>query len=590
MDELATRRALLQSSALALVAGWAGRGEAADAPQKPTPPNEAVPPAAAAAPSIESDVAAAERVLGLSYTDAERAQLARGYDQVLTQLSAIRKLDLPNDLSPAMRFDPRLPGKTYVMPPATIRGKAPSAGPLPSSAADIALAPAWKLGEWLRKKAISSTELTQLYLQRIERLAPSLENFITVTGDLAMTQAAQADAELAKGKIRSGLHGVPYGLKDLFDVAGVRTTWGAEPYRDRIAASDARIVEKLRDAGAVLLGKTAVGALAYGDIWHEGRSRNPWNLQEGSSGSSAGSASATAAGLVGFGIGTETLGSIVSPSHRCGTTGLRPTFGRVSRHGAMALCWSWDKVGPLARSVADCALVLNTINGGDTRDWGSIEAPFGFDWQASVKDLRVGYVPAFFEGDGATDVDRRALAAMRETGVTLVEISFPDLPLAALRQLVSIEAAASFSELTLSNRDDTLKWQADAAWPNSWRRTRLFPAVEMVQLERLRRRAMIAFDEIFGRVDALLGPNFAGGALVATNATGHPSLALKAGFIEAPTREMSDAPVDAQGQKFRVPRAVSLWAGLFREDVLVALGRALEERLGVAEEHPALGR
>jgi Asp-tRNA(Asn)/Glu-tRNA(Gln) amidotransferase A subunit family amidase len=578
MNDQATRRALLQGSALALVAGLTGRAGAAE-------------PAARAASPLEADLAATERVLGLSYTSAEREQLARGYDQVLAQLGTIRKLELANDVTPACRFDPRLPGKKYAAPTPKIRGKAPDAGALPSSAADIALAPAWKLGQWLRKKSISSIELTSLYLDRIARLAPRLENFITVTDELALAQAKAADAGLARGRVLSPLHGVPYGLKDLFDVAGMRTTWGAEPYANRPAPqTDAAIVEKLRAAGAVLLGKTAVGALAYGDIWHGGRSRNPWNPEEGSSGSSAGSASATAAGLVAFAIGTETLGSIISPSHRCGTAGLRPTYGRVSRHGGMALCWSWDKVGALARSVADCGLVLSIINGGDSRDWGSIDSPFGFDWHAQAKDLRVGYVPAFFEGVGATDVDCRALAAMRDLGVKLVEVSFPDLPLAALTQLVTIEAAAAFSELTLSNRDDTLKWQDDLAWPNGWRRAHLFPAVEMVQLERLRRRTMQAFDDIFGQVDALIGPNYAGGALVATNATGHPSLTVKAGFVEAPTRGLRDDPVDTAGPKHRVPRTVSLWSPLFREDTLIALGRALEEKLGVAEEHPPMAR
>jgi Asp-tRNA(Asn)/Glu-tRNA(Gln) amidotransferase A subunit family amidase len=577
MNDSATRRAVLQGSALALFAGVTGRAGAA-----------AEPLAKAPAP-LEADLAAAERVLGLSYTSAERAQLARGYDQVLGQLGTIRKLDLANDVSPACRFDPRLPGKKYSAPTPKIRGKAPDAGPLPSGAAGIALAPAWKLGQWLRKKSISSFELTSLYLDRIARLSPKLENFITVTGELALAQAKQADQGLARGHVLSPLHGVPYGLKDLFDAAGVRTTWGAEPYADRPAPTEnAAIVDKLQAAGAVLLGKTAVGALAYGDIWQDGRSRNPWNPEEGSSGSSAGSASATAAGLVGFGIGTETLGSIISPAHRCGIAGLRPTYGRVSRHGGMSLCWSWDKVGTLARSVADCGLVLSIINGGDPRDWGSIDLPFGFDWHAQVKNLRVGYVPAFFEGVGATDADRLALAAMRDLGVTLVEVSFPDLPVATLNQLVTIEAAAAFSELTLSNRDDQLKWQEDSAWPNSWRRAHLFPAVEMVQLERLRRQTMQAFEEIFSQVDALIGPNYAGGALVATNATGHPSLAVKAGFSETPTRGLRDEPVDPAGAKHRVPRTVSLWSRLFREDVLITLGRALEAKLGVADEHPPI--
>jgi Asp-tRNA(Asn)/Glu-tRNA(Gln) amidotransferase A subunit family amidase len=576
MNDHTTRRALLQGSAAALVAGLSGSSDAAES-------------AARQSSQLEADLAAAERVLGLSYTSAERAQLARGYEQVIGQLGTIRNLDLANDVSPACRFDPRLPGKTYTLPMQKIRGKAPDAGALPSSAAAIALAPAWKLGQWLRKKSISSFELTSLYLDRIVRLAPKLENFITVTSDLALAQSKEADAGLSRGHILSPLHGVPYGLKDLFDVEGVRTTWGAEPYANRPASqTNAAIVDRLRAAGAVLLGKTAVGALAYGDIWQGGRSRNPWNPQEGSSGSSAGSASATAAGLVGFGIGTETLGSIISPAHRCGVAGLRPTFGRVSRCGGMALCWSWDKVGAVARSVADTGLILSVINGGDPRDWSSIDAPFGFDWRAQAKNLRVGYVPAFFEGVGATDSDRRALAAVRELGVTLVEVSFPDLPLAALNQLVTIEAAAAFAQLTLDNRDDTLKWQDDAAWPNSWRRAHLFPAVEMVQLERLRRRTMQAFDEIFNGVDAMIGPNYAGGALVATNATGHPSLAVKAGFIEAPTRGLRDEPLDPTGQKYRVPRTVSLWSRLFREDVLITLGRALEEKLGVADDHPPL--
>jgi Asp-tRNA(Asn)/Glu-tRNA(Gln) amidotransferase A subunit family amidase len=573
-----SRRAVLKGSAMGLVAGLAGRI------------GNAQTPASSALSAVEADLPATERVLGLSYTDAERTQLARGYDQVLTQLQAVRKLDLPNELSPAARFDPRMPGKSYAMPQRGVRGKAPSAGPLPAAAADIALAPAWKLGQWLRARAISSTELTQLYLARIARFGPRLENYITVTPELALSQAAEADAELSRRRARSALHGVPYGLKDLFDVAGVRTTWGAEPYKDRIASNDAAVVERLRNAGAVLLGKTAVGALAYGDIWHDGKSRNPWNPEEGSSGSSAGSASATAAGLAGFAIGTETLGSIVSPSHRCGTTGLRPTFGRVSRHGAMALCWSWDKTGPIARSVADCGLALAILNGGDVRDWGSIDAPFGFDWRSKLEDLRIGYVPALFDADGVTDVDRRALAAMRDTGATLVEVTLPALPFASLGQLVSLEAAACFSQLTLTNRDDELEWQADMAWPNSWRRARLYPAVEMVQLERLRRQVMVALDQVFGRVDVLIGPNYAGGALVATNATGHPSLVLKAGFIEAPTRGLRDDPIDPQGPKYRVPRAVSLWAGLFREDALITVGRALEAVLGVADAHPELAR
>ena len=579
-----TRRALLTQALTASAASVAAR--AGPAPAAARPAGKA---AHASAPaSIEADLPAAERLLGLAYTPAQRRQLARGYGAVLEELAAVRALDLPNDVSPGARFDPRIPGKSYRMPAPGIRGAAPAAGPFPSSPADVALAPAWKQTAWLRARKISSVELTRLYLDRIGRLAPELQNFITVTDDLALKQAASADADLARGRIRSGLHGVPYGIKDLFDVAHVRTTWGAEPYKDRVATGNAAIVEKLEAAGTVLLGKTTAGALAYGDIWFGGTTRNPWNPAEGSSGSSAGSASATAAGLVGFSIGTETLGSIVSPSNRCGTTGIRPTFGRVSRHGAMALAWSWDKVGPIARSVTDCALTLDIINGPDPRDWGSLDAPLGWDWQASVKGLRVGYVPAWFEGKGATPVDRHALDALRETGAQLVEVRLPDLKYGLLTPLVFIEAAAAFSELTLTHRDEELKWQADMAWPNTWRRAHLFPAVEMVQIERLRRQAMVALDGFFDGIDALIGPAFGGDSLVATNATGHPCLVMKAGFLELPTRRIDDKPANARGPKHRVPRAICLWGALFREDVLITLGRALEAVLGVADQNPPL--
>ena len=547
-------------------------------------------PAATALPSIEADLPAAERVLGLSFTDAERKQLVNGYDDVLQTLTRLREINYSNDLPPAARFDPRLPGRTYAMPKPGAHGPVASAGALPGSPDRIALSPAWQQAAWLRARAISSVELTQLYLERIGRLAPQLENFITVTDELALAQAFRADKDLARGRVRSALHGVPYGLKDLFDVAGVRTTWGAEPYKDRIAATNAAVVDKLEQAGTVLLGKTAVDALAYGDVWHGGVSRNPWNPEEGSSGSSAGSASATAAGLVGFSIGTETLGSIVSPAHRCGVTGLRPTFGRVSRHGAMAAAWRWDKVGPIARTVSDCALALEIINGGDARDWGSIDAPFGWDWQADAQSLRVGYVPEWFEGENATDVDRRALEAVRVIGAKPIEVSVPDFPYSMLYQLVLAEAAAAFAPLTFSNRDDELRRQDDMAWPNSIRRAHLFPAVEMVQLERMRCQVMVAFDGLFSTVDAIIGPSLAANMISATNASGHPCLALKAGFLDRPTRTMTNEPLDPKGPLHRVPCTVSLWAGLFREDVLVTLGRAIEQVLAVTQEHPPIAR
>ncbi|RMF69563.1 MAG: amidase, partial [Alphaproteobacteria bacterium] len=410
--------------------------------------------------------------------------------------------------------------------------------------------------------------------------------------ELAMKEAAARDEETAKGRIRGPLHGIPYGLKDLVDTAGIRTTWGAMPYKDRVPAHDAAVVEKLRAAGAVLLGKTTDGAIAYGDIWFGGKTRNPWNPLEGSSGSSAGSASATAAGLVAFSIGTETLGSIVSPSNRCGVVGLRPTFGRVSRHGAMALCWSLDKIGPICRHVADTALVLAAINGFDPRDAGSIAADFGWNAARKKKSLRIAYDEAWFKD--AADTDKAALAALKTMpDVALKSVSLPDWPYSALFSVVEVEAAAAFQELTLSGRDDLMVWQDDEAWPNTWRRAHFFPAVDFVNAQRFRRRIMKMMWEKLDRagIDALISPNYAGNLLVITNFTGHPCLTLPAGFIETPTRTGFGNAQDEHAPRFTVPRNVTLWGPLFREDRLLAIGMRLEQALGLTPKlRPPLQR
>jgi Asp-tRNA(Asn)/Glu-tRNA(Gln) amidotransferase A subunit family amidase len=414
----------------------------------------------------------------------------------------------------------------------------------------------------------------------------------------ARAQAQRADDELARGRYRGPLHGVPWGAKDLLDTAGVPTTFGAEPYRDRVPAGDAAVVSRLDEAGAVLVAKLSLGALAYGDIWHGGRTNNPWNLAEGSSGSSAGSAAAVVAGLVGFAIGTETLGSIVSPCMRTGATGLRPTFGRVSRVGAMPLCWSLDKIGPLARTVEDCALVLAAIGGHDPRDPSSLDVPLAFDFRAEVAGLRVGFSPPWFAGAGATELDRAVLPALRRLGVETVELSLPDLPYDSLVLILLAESAAAFEELTLSDRDDLLTWQETAAWPNTFRLARFISAVDLVQADRLRRRVMQALDEVFAGVDAVVSPSYEGPLLVATNFTGHPSLTLRVGFQELPTRDeltLSDAQrkrtqaPSAAGQTHRVPHAITLFGRLFDEGTLCRLGRALEAELSVWAERPPVG-
>ncbi len=531
----------------------------------------------------EDDVAAAERLLGLARTGAQRAQVARSVEGQIAAAAAVRVIAFDNAEPQACRFDPRPPGFVMPGPTRATRHARPDPGPAPADPDDVAFAPATRLSAWIASGAITSRRLTEFYLARIAALNPRLLCFAAVTPERALAEADAADALTARGVSLGPLHGLPYGLKDIFDTAGIATEWGAEPFVGRVPQTDAAAVRRLRAAGAVLLGKTAVGALAYGDIWTGGMTRNPWNLNEGSSGSSAGSASATAAGLCAFAIGTETLGSITSPSQRCGTTGLRPTFGRVSRAGAMQLCASLDKVGPICRGVADAAMVLEALNGGDAADGGAIDAPFAFDADAPVTGMRLGWLPAAF-GDGATAADHAALDAARRIGVEVVEVALPDLPYGALMNILYAEAAATFARLTLDGLDDRLGWQDDAAWPNTFRRAWHLSAVDHLLLDRLRWRVMLALDGLFREVDALIGPFATGPMLVASNFTGHPCLHLRAGFLQTPTRSRSRRA--AGGAVFTVPQGISLWGRLFDEGRLLNLGMALERELDVAAIRP----
>ena len=544
-------------------------------------------------PEITIDmIAAAERLTGVEYTRTERRQMLDNLEGQITSALQRRGVPMANSVPMALRFDPRLPG--FAMPHGADRlTLSPVTAPLPATEEDIAFAPVTHLSAWIKSGALTSGRLTQIYLDRIAALGPRLECFAAVSADLALAEAGAADALTRAGVNLGPLHGIPYGLKDLFDTKGIVTGWGAEPYRNRVPDADASIVTKLRAAGAVLLGKTTVGALAYNDIWYGGVTRNPWNLNEGSSGSSAGSASATAAGLCAFAIGTETLGSITSPSQRCGTTGLRPTFGRVSRAGAMALCNSLDKVGPICRSVEDTAIVLAALNGADVDDRSSIAAPFVFDATAECRGLKVGYLAEAF-GEGATTVDHAARAAVRELGVEVLEVCLPDLPYGALMNTLFAEAAASFEDLTLSNRDDTLTWQDAAAWPNAMRKARFLSAVDHVQLDRLRYLVMQALDSLFTQCDVLIGPFMTGPMLIASNFTGHPCLHLRAGFQDMGTRSpaslasgsLTTGEADAAGKTFNVPQGISLWGRLFDEGPILTLGLALESALAVADRRP----
>jgi Asp-tRNA(Asn)/Glu-tRNA(Gln) amidotransferase A subunit family amidase len=531
-------------------------------------------------------IAAAERIMGVEYSAEERWLLVQTLDEQLDLIRKRRALDLPFELAPAVTFDPVLPGAVLPEGRGGVRWSPPGRD-LPADDADIAFAPVGQLHQLLRRRKITSAALTDLYLARLEQYGPALECVVTSTADLARAQAAEADTEIRRGRLRGPLHGIPYGIKDLFDTRGIATTWGAEPYQGRIPPRDAVVVERLARAGAVLCAKLSVGALAYGDVWFGGRTRNPWNRKEGSSGSSAGSAAATTAGLVGFAIGTETLGSIVSPSNRCGTVGLRPTFGRVPRTGSMLLCWSLDKVGALGRTVEDCAIVLDAIHGRDDGDPVSRTRPFRFDARRGARDRVVGYVREWFEGPQATGPDIAALRALRQMGARLIEVELPRLPFEALLPILLAEAAAAFEPLTLTGQDDQLKRQDREAWPNTFRAARFISAVDLVQAERLRRRAMEEMARTMARVDLIVSPPNEQ-LLIATNFTGHPSLTLRAGFVERRSRTGFDDKETDSGPRSRVPRCVTLWGRLYDEGTLCEVGRALEEALGVWSQRPPM--
>lgn len=514
----------------------------------------------------EKTIAEAERLAGLSFTDAERKQIAETASEQAAGFESLRSRSLPNELAPATTFRAAVPPQTT----SRFVRSTTDPGPPPRAAEDIAYAPLTSLSRWIEHRAISSEQLTRIYLERIERLGPKLECIVTVTADHALAQARAADHEIASGRYRGPLHGIPWGAKDLFDTAGIRTTWGATPYRDRVPDSDADVVERLDAAGAVLVAKTTLGALAYGDQWFGGRTNNPWNLAQGSSGSSAGSAAGTAAGLFGFSLGTETYGSIVSPSMRCGTTGLRPTFGRVARGGAMALCWSLDKVGPITRTVEDSMLVLEAINGASPRDRASIDAALRFDANAPLDGVRIGFSPSWFERR-VTSIDRNALEVARTLGAELVEVELPDWPYDALLTALYVEAAAAFDELTRTDRDDELLWQDPVAWPNTFRSARFIPAVELVQADRFRTEVCSMMDGVMDDVDVLVSPSFAANLLLITNFTGHPCLTLRAGFSE-------------RGR----PQGITLWGRHFDEGRLARVGMELESRFDVWDRRPAL--
>ena len=599
-----SRRDFLARTAAGVVgvaaAGRVAAEAQASAPAPQVTPVAGMPPAFGTAPPVGPEVSAAtfaeaEKLARVDLTPAERAQAAGNWRQamagVMERRTGPRKVVLEASLAPATRWDPLIPGVSAAPESGRFVRSEPDPRPLPGRDDDIAFAPVSALSRWIEKRALTSERLTRIYLERIDRFDPKLKCVITLTRDLAIEQARRADAEIAAGKYRGPLHGIPWGTKDLLDTKGIRTTWGAEPYRDRVPDADAAVVRRLHDAGAVLVAKLSLGALALNDVWFGGQTRNPWLLEEGSGGSSAGPGAATAAALVGFAIGSETEGSIVDPSMRCGVTGLRPTFGRVARTGAMTLCWSLDKLGPMARGVEDTFLVLAAISGQDPGDLSSVPSRLDFDAAGSVRGLKIGYFPAWMNESPATEVDRAALDTARRLGMAAVEVALPDWPYGSLNTILFAEAAASFEDLTLSRGVDQLKMQVSDGWPNTFRQSRFLSAVDFVQADRLRRKVAQEMARLFEKVDLLLVPALRDEILTITNFTGHPALTLPAGFVEVGEARSDWAPDPAHplpklSPKRRVPHGVTLVGRLFAEGTLGSAGIALERAFGVTPERP----
>ncbi|MCD2340172.1 amidase [Ideonella azotifigens] len=597
------RHFLIQAPAGVLGAAAAVGVQAAEpAPAEAAPPG--APPAFGTALPVGPEVSAttfaeAEKLMRVSFSAAEREMAAASWRSTMPSTMERRAgpntLAIPDSVAPASRWHPaHIRAGAQPAGPAHdrfVRSKA-GAVPLPASDADIAFAPVSQLSRWIEHKQLSSERLTRIYLARIQRLDPKLRAVITLTAEHALAQAKAADREIAAGHYRGPLHGIPFGVKDLLDTAGIATTWGAEPYKDRVPAQDSAVVRHLYAAGAVLLAKLSLGALALNDIWFGGQTMNPWLLEEGASGSSAGPGAAMAAGLVAFAIGSETGGSIVSPSMRCGVTGLRPTYGHVPRSGAMTLCWSLDKLGPMTRTVEDAMLVLQAISAPDPGDVASVPVKLDFSATASVKGLKVGYIAKWMDEPPAIDVDRKALATLQSLGLQAVPVTLPDWPYAALNTILFAEGAAAFEELVLSHRIDQLKVQLPDAWPNIFRQSRFLSAVDFVQADRLRRMVAQEMARLFAEVDLLLVPSLREEMLTISNHTGHPSLTLRTGFTEVSEARSDWAPDPAKPlPKFnpprRVPHGVTLIGRLFEEGRLAEVGMALEQAAGVAAQRPA---
>ena len=517
-------------------------------------------------------VAVAEQMIGLNFTEAKRDSMLGDLKENLDNFEKVRAITLNNSVPPALLFNPVPAEKKFDTKRLPQVWSKPAKIAVPANLEALAYASVNELAELIRTRKITSTQLTKMYLDRLKKYGPKLECVVTLTEELALQQAQAADAEIAAGKYRGPLHGIPYGAKDLLAKRGYKTTWGSVPYKEQMIDADATVIQKLEAAGAVLVAKLTMGELAWGDVWFGGKTRNPWNLEQGSSGSSAGSASATAAGLVAFAIGTETWGSIVSPSTRCGVTGLRPTFGRVSRAGAMALSWSMDKIGPICRTVEDCALVFNAIIGPDGLDQTVVDLPFNYNANVKLSSLRIGYYQSAFEKDTTFKTQNDAvLAKLRAAGANLIPIELPDYPINDLSFILSAEAAAAFDELTRSGKDDLLVRQIKNAWPNAFRAARFIPAVEYIQANRVRYLVIQAMEKLMSTVDVYVTPSFGGTNLLLTNLTGHPCVVAPNGF-------------DKKGN----PISITFVGQLYNEAATLAVAKIFQDATNFHTKHPPL--
>ncbi len=594
-----TRRDFLTHAPLGLLGAVVASRVAAQTGQ-PTAPPPGSPGAFNTAPPVGPKLSAAtfaeaEKLEQVMLSAAQRAMAVTSWPPSMAGLLERRtgptQVALADDIAPATVWNPILTGQAVGPARDHFAPTTLPAAPLPARDEDIAYASVAHLGQWIRSRKLSSSRLTGIYIQRIKRFDPKLRCVITLCEAHALAQAEQADREIAAGHYRGPLHGIPWGAKDLLDTAGIATTWGAEPFRHRVPTEDATVVRRLDAAGAVLLAKLSMGALALNDIWFGGQTMNPWLLEEGSSGSSAGPAAATAAGLVGLAMGSETQGSIISPCMRCGTTGLRPTYGRVPRTGAMTLCWTMDKLGPIARSVEDTVLVLHAISGPDAGDVASLPSRIDYDAGASIRGLKLGYFPGWMKQAPATALDRAALDDLRGLGLVPTAVSLPDWPYDSLNLLLFAEAAAAFEEVTLSGRADELGVQPPDAGPNLFGEARFLSAVDFVQADRLRRKVAVEMARVMSEVDVLLVPSLRDDMMVISNMTGQPSLTLRTGCVEVSQARSDWAPDPMHPRPSfatpqRVPYGVTLIGRLFEEGTLARVGRALEQKANVANQRP----